>query len=73
MILSAFSLEGKVAVQFTIEQSGTISKASATENSTNDSELASCVVAAIKGMRFNPGPDGGSVVFAFPFVFSRQN
>ncbi len=67
------ALEGKVAVEFTIEQSGTISKASATENSTNDPELAACVVSTIRGMRFNPGPDGGSVVFAFPFVFSRQN
>ncbi len=67
------TLEGKVAVEFTIEQSGTISKPRVTENTANDQELASCVLAVLKGFRFRPGPEGGSVTFAFPFVFSRQN
>ncbi|MFT3924461.1 MAG: AgmX/PglI C-terminal domain-containing protein [Myxococcales bacterium] len=67
------ALEGKLAVQFTIEESGTISKPSVTENSTNDAELAACVLGVIKNFRFNPGPAGGSVMFSFPFVFSRQN
>jgi TonB family protein len=66
------TLQGKIAVQFTIEQSGTISKATATENSTNDPNVASCVVEAVKRIRFNPGPEGGSVTFAYPFVFQPQ-
>jgi TonB family protein len=67
------TLQGKVTVQFTIEQSGTISKASATENTTKDDAVASCVVDAVKRFRFNPGPEGGSVVFAYPFVFAPQS
>jgi TonB family protein len=63
-------LQGKVTVQFTIEQSGTISKASATENTTNDPAVASCVVDAVKRFRFNPGPEGGSVTYSYPFVFA---
>ncbi|MDB4975209.1 MAG: putative abductin-like protein [Myxococcaceae bacterium] len=67
------SLAGKVTVQFTIEQSGTISKAAATENTTNDAQVAACVVEAVKRFRFNPGPEGGSVVFSYPFVFAPSN
>jgi TonB family protein len=63
-------LQGKVTVQFTIEQSGTISKANATENTTNDPAVASCVVDAVKRFRFNPGPEGGSVTYSYPFVFA---
>ena len=67
------TLEGKVTVEFTIEQAGTISKTNVSENTSNDAELASCVVNQLKGFRFTPGPEGGSVTFSFPFVFSRQN
>jgi TonB family protein len=63
-------LQGKVTVQFTIEQSGTISKANATENTTNDPAVATCVVDAVKRFRFNPGPEGGSVTYSYPFVFA---
>ena len=67
------TLQGKVTVQFTIEQSGTVSKASAQENTTKDQAVAACVVDAVKRFRFNPGPEGGSVVFAYPFVFAPQS
>lgn len=67
------SLQGKVTVEFTIEQSGTVSKASAAGNTTNDAAVASCVVNTIKSFRFNPGPKGGSVTFSYPFVFAPQN
>lgn len=66
------TLQGKVTVEFTIEQSGTISKARATENTTGDAAVASCVVNAVKAFRFNPGPEGGSVTFSYPFVFAPQ-
>ena len=65
-------LQGKVTVQFTIEQSGTVSKANATENTTNDPQVASCVVDTVKRFRFNPGPEGGSVTYSYPFVFAPQ-
>ncbi len=65
-------LQGKVTVQFTIEQSGSVSKATATENSTNDPAVAACVTDTVKRFRFNPGPEGGSVTFSYPIVFAPQ-
>jgi len=67
------SLQGKVTVEFTIEMSGTVSKANATANTTNDAAVASCVVDAVKRFRFNPGPEGGSVTYSYPFVFAPQS
>jgi TonB family protein len=67
------ALQGKVTVEFTIEQSGTVSKANATANTTNDPAVAACVVDAVKRFRFNPGPEGGSVTYSYPFVFAPQN
>lgn len=66
-------LQGKVTVEFTIEMSGTVSKATATSNTTNDPAVASCVVNTVKRFRFNPGPSGGSVTYSYPFVFAPQN
>lgn len=67
------TLSGKVTVQFTIQESGTVSGASASENTTGSGGLASCVTGAVGRMRFNPGPTGGSVQYRYPFVFSPQN
>jgi TonB family protein len=65
-------LQGKVVVEFTIEQSGSVSKAKPTSNTTNDPAVAACVVDTVKRFRFNPGPEGGSVTFSYPFVFAPQ-
>lgn len=65
-------LQGKVTVQFTIEMSGTVSKATAIGNTTNDPAVADCVVETVKRFRFNPGPEGGSVTYSYPFVFAPQ-
>lgn len=35
--------------------------------------VAECVVSTISRFRFTPGPEGGSVTFAYPFVFAPQN
>ncbi|HJL16249.1 MAG TPA: AgmX/PglI C-terminal domain-containing protein [Sandaracinaceae bacterium LLY-WYZ-13_1] len=67
------TLAGRVMVRFTIQPTGTVSGAQATENSTGSSAVASCVVRTIRRFRFNPGPEGGSVSFAYPFVFAPQN
>jgi len=67
------TLAGKVTVQFTIEQSGTVSAARAAENTTGDAGVADCVVNTVRRFRFNPGPENGSVQFAYPFVFAPQN
>ncbi len=67
------TLSGKVSVEFTIQESGSVSGAKAVENSTGDAAVASCVVGVISRFRFNPGPEGGSVNFRYPFVFEPQN
>jgi TonB family protein len=67
------TLAGKVTVQFTIEERGNVTGARATENSTGSDAVASCVVGTIARFRFNPGPEGGSVAFSYPFVFQPQN
>ena len=67
------TLAGRVMVRFTIQETGTVSGASATENTTGSPAVAQCVVSAISRFRFNPGPEGGSVSFAYPFVFAPQN
>lgn len=67
------TLAGKVTVQFTIVERGTVSNARATENTTGSQAVGNCVVSAIRRFRFNPGPDGGSVDFSYPFVFAPQN
>jgi outer membrane biosynthesis protein TonB len=67
------SLAGKVTVEFTIQQVGTLTGVKAKENTLGDAEVAACIVGRIASIRFNPGPEGGSVAFSYPFVFSPQN
>lgn len=66
-------LNGKVTVEFTIQTTGTVSGVRATENTTGDDAVAACVVSTVQRFRFNPGPEGGSVTFSYPFVFAPQN
>jgi len=67
------TLAGRVLVRFTIRPTGTVSGASAAENTTGSPAVAQCVVSTISRFRFNPGPEGGAVTFAYPFVFAPQN
>ncbi len=64
---------GRVVVRFTIETSGTVSGATAVENSTGDPAVATCVVGTVGRFRFSPGPAGGSVTVSYPFVFAPQS
>jgi TonB family protein len=66
------TLAGRVAVQMTIQESGSVSGVHVTDNSTGNDNVGSCVSRVIQGFRFNPGPDGGSVTYTFPFVFEPQ-
>lgn len=67
------SLAGRVSVQFTIQERGNVSGARATENTTGDSALASCVTRVVSGLRWRQGPEGGAVTFSYPFIFAPQN
>ena len=65
-------LAGAVKIQFTIEQSGRVERASVLENTTGDAELGTCISGQIRSWRFRQ-PDGGSVTVAYPFVFAPAN
>ncbi|MEM7433552.1 MAG: AgmX/PglI C-terminal domain-containing protein [Myxococcota bacterium] len=66
-------LAGKVTVTFTIQERGNVTGAKASENTTGSPAVADCVTRTISRFRFNPGPEGGSVTFRYPFVFQPQN
>jgi len=66
------TLARKVAIEFTIEERGTVSGVKVTANSTGSAAVGSCVANAIQRFRFNPGPEGSAVTFAYPFVFAPQ-
>lgn len=64
------TLRGRVTVQFTVAGSGTVTSASAAESF--DGDVGSCVVGVVRRLRF-PAPEGGSVTYAFPFIFEPAN
>lgn len=65
--------EGRVNLEFTITERGSLTGVRAGNNTTGNSAVAACVTDGVRGLRFNPGPVGGSVDFSYPFVFSPQN
>jgi TonB family protein len=67
------TLAGKVTVQFSIQTQGNVTDVKVTNNSTGDDAVANCVANTIGRFRFNPGPQGGSVTYSYPFVFAPQN
>lgn len=66
------TLAGKITVQFTIQERGNVTDAKVVENTMKSPAVGSCITAAVGRFRFNPGPDGGSVTFKYPFVFQPQ-
>jgi TonB family protein len=67
------SLAGKVTVEFSIQPRGNVTDVKVKENTTNDAAVGTCVANTVSTFRFNPGPEGGSVTYAYPFVFSPQS
>lgn len=67
------TLAGKVTVEFTIVPAGTVTASKVAGNTTGEDAVAQCVLATIQSLRFKPGPEGGSVVYSYPFVFAPQN
>lgn len=63
-------LAGKVTIEFTVEQSGDVVNARATENTTRDERVASCIVGTVSRLRFDPAPVDASVTLNYPFVFA---
>lgn len=63
-------LAGKVTVEFTVELSGGVANARATENTTRDDGVASCIVGTVSRLRFDPAPVREAVTLNYPFVFA---
>jgi hypothetical protein len=71
-ILSDPTLRGRIEIQMTIEESGSVSGVRTVENGMGSDTVARCIETRVRGFRFTPGPTGGSVQFRFPFVFEQQ-
>jgi TonB family protein len=67
------NLAGKVTIEFTIQPRGNVTDVRVKENSTGDTAVGTCVANTVGSFRFNPGPEGGSVTYSYPFVFAPQN
>ena len=71
-ILSDPTLRGRVEIQMTIEENGSVSGVRTIENGMGTDVVSRCIESRVRGFRFTPGPTGGSVQFRFPFVFEQQ-
>jgi len=66
------ALQGKVAVNWTINPLGEVSEASVRETDLGNSDAESCIVAVVRRMVF-PQPRGGGVVNVnYPWIFKSQ-
>ncbi|MGZ3458516.1 MAG: TonB family protein, partial [Archangium sp.] len=64
------SLQGKVAVAFTIDPAGAVSEANVTETTLNNATAENCMLSRIRRWKF-PEPKGGGVVaVTYPWLFS---
>lgn len=65
-------LEGKVVIQFEIEEQGRVRVAKTKTTSLSDATVESCVASRIKEQRFPEPPPGTIAVVDYPFVFGAQ-
>lgn len=62
-------LKGKISVQWKIGLDGQVKSASVANSTMGNRAVASCIVRAVKRMRFAQ-PDGGICIISYPFVFT---
>jgi len=65
-------LQGKIAMQFTIEESGRVGDVVVKQDTMGDPAVGECIKAAISRWRFD-SPEGGSITVGYPFIFSPSN
>jgi hypothetical protein len=68
-LVSNPTARGRVVMSFRVEMNGAFSGVTVAENATNDAQLAACMSGIFARMRVSSGPEGGAVVFRYPFVF----
>lgn len=59
-------LEGRVAIEFVIDERGKVPLAAVKASTLHNAEVESCLVEAVKGWKFPAPPDGKTVV-VYPF------
>jgi hypothetical protein len=64
-------LEGKVAMRFSIAQSGKVPLASVAQTTANNAELESCVSDRTRLLQFPSRKWAGLVVVTYPFIFKQ--
>lgn len=70
-LLSAPSLNGKVAVQFLVGSSGSVPTARVAQNTAGSQSLSDCLVSRVRTWNFPVGKGGGGYSVTYPFVFKR--
>ncbi len=66
------SLQGKIEIEFTIGEDGSVQSASIANNRMGSDAVGDCIVSRLRRWRF-PKPDGGSVTVTFPFIFTPSS
>lgn len=64
------ALSGRLYVQFTIQENGTVSGVETVESSLNSTRMEQCILNGIRTWRFD-SPDQGQVTVRHPFIFER--
>jgi TonB family protein len=62
-------LKGKIVIRFVIHPGGKVIEVEIAENTTGDSELARCIAATVKAIRF-PSAEGGETSVTYPFILA---
>ncbi len=62
-------LSGKIEIEFTIGENGTVEDARVSNNRMGSDGVGACIVGRIRRWRF-PRPKGGSVTVNYPFIFT---
>lgn len=62
-------LAGRVAVKFTIDRSGAVSKSGNGGSDLIDTNVIACVVKGFSNLSF-PQPESGEVIVVYPIIFS---
>jgi outer membrane biosynthesis protein TonB len=66
------NLKGKIAIRFTILETGGIADVAAAQNTIGQPEVAACIMSTVRSWR-TPFRPAGPVTVEYPFVFSVQN
>ena len=66
------TLSGRLLLRFTIRPDGHVEQVTVPESTLGSENVAGCMRRLVDSWRFPVGPVGGSVTFAYPFVFAPQ-